>query len=389
MSEALYINPDVLLRNIGQSWIVSNPRLRTHVELDSEAAKVFIAMGTLPAKPVEGWIAEFNIGKGKDRTIRGLGRDGLHADHSGLSLESSDKWLSGIQLCDLLKERSLLVANQETATARLKPLSGLFDRESLGTFHQRVGQYLLLDKRVKAHWREWHDQKFSSDGKALLDNPYRAMQEPFFDNYFNKDRIKNFRVLDFGCGNAYYAAKFAERAGHVIGLDNSSELLEIAKKNHGDKKNLELILTRSFEEVLELMAKWGPGSFDLIYLQDTLLLLLQPEMEKPSELLPALFAGFRRLLRPGGSLCAMEPNPSFWLANRYGDSAKPYAIVTEYRNSVFNVAPTLDRLLPVMGKAGLALKDLQHPAPMKSNPNGKYGYQEEFPIWDFFVFVPV
>ncbi|MDD4975382.1 MAG: hypothetical protein PHY93_13570, partial [Bacteriovorax sp.] len=98
---------------------------------------------------------------------------------------------------------------------------------------------------------------------------------------------------------------------------------------------------------------------------------------------------FRRLLRPGGSLCAMEPNPSFWLANRYGDSAKPYAIVTEYRNSVFNVAPTLDRLLPVMGKAGLALKDLQHPAPVKSHSSEKYGYQAEFPIWDFFVFVPV
>ena len=71
----------------------------------------------------------------------------------------------------------------------------------------------------------------------------------------------------------------------------------------------------------------------------------------------------RCLLRAGGSFCAMEPNPSYWLAGRYGDPAQPYAVVTEYRNPVFNVAPTLDRLLPVMAQAGFALKDLRHPGP--------------------------
>jgi hypothetical protein len=85
----------------------------------------------------------------------------------------------------------------------------------------------------------------------------------------------------------------------------------------------------------------------------------------------------------------MEPNPIFWLASRYGDPLKPYAIVTEYRHPVFNVAPTLDRLLPVMASAGFALKDIQHPAPSTAEPKADMGYQSEFPIWDFFVFVPV
>ena len=60
----------------------------------------------------------------------------------------------------LLKDRCLLVSRQESARARLRPLQNLFDRDSLGGFHQRVGQYLLLEKRVRARWRKWHDKKF-------------------------------------------------------------------------------------------------------------------------------------------------------------------------------------------------------------------------------------
>lgn len=384
-----FINPDSFIRNVNQSWIISNPRLRTHVELDEKSAKSFIALGELKEASNEKWINEFSHSRGRDRTLRGIGRYGLHADHSGFAEEATAQWIEGEALVQLLKDKALIISNTSEIKAKLKPLAGLFDRDNIGTFHQRVGQYLMLEKRVKAHWREWHDQKFSHDGKTLLESPYHVMQEPFFDKYFNENRVENFRVLDFGCGNAFYTAKFAERVKHVIGLDNSSELLEIARNNHGDKKNLELILTKSFEEVLDLMNSWEPGSFDLIYLQDTLLLLLQPEMEKVSDLLPQLFSGFRRLLNSKGTLCAMEPNPSFWLANRYGDESNPYAIVTEYRNPVFNVAPTIDTLLPFMSNAGFALKDLQHPLPEEKRAEDRYGYQNEFPIWDFMVFVPV
>ncbi|MFM9999160.1 MAG: class I SAM-dependent methyltransferase [Burkholderiaceae bacterium] len=273
--------------------------------------------------------------------------------------------LGGAALFGLLKDRCMLVSRQESARARarLRPLQNLFDRDSLGSFHQRVGQYLVLEMRVRAHWREWHGQKFSHYGSALLDNAYRLMQEPCFDGYFTKERLEGWRVLYFGCGNGYYTAKFAARGAQVLGLGNTAELLEIARANHGAAPNLELALTRSFEEVLDLMAAKVAGSFDLVYPQDTLPPLVQPEFSEASPLLPALFAGFHRLLWAGGSFCAMEPNPSCWLAGRYCDPAQPYAVVTEYRNPVFNVAPTLHRLLPVMAQAGFALKDLRHPSP--------------------------
>jgi len=397
--EALYfVNPDALLRMVGPAWVLSNPRLRTHVGLDAAAAQALVAAGAGGPESEAVWTSALEGGSGCDRTRRGLGQDGMHADHSGLAEADGLPSLGGAALFGLLKDRCLLLSNQESARARLRPLQNLFDRDSLGRFHQRVGQYVLLEKRVRAHWREWHDQKFSHDGSALLDNAYRLMQEPFFDGYFTKERLEGRRVLDFGCGNGYYTAKFAARGAQVLGLDNASELLEIARANHGAAPNLELALTRSFEEVLDLMAAKEAGSFDLVYLQDTLMLLLHPEFSEASPLLPVLFAGFRRLLRAGGSFCAMEPNPSYWLAGRYGDPAQPYAVVTEYRNPVFNVAPTLDRLLPVMAQAGFALKDLRHPGPPSalahSGPTGGtaaqggHAYQAEFPIWDFFVFVP-
>lgn len=385
--ETFHINPDVILRFKAGSWIISNPRVRTHVELENKGAEVFVSACESAGVAEEEWSVSLRNCKGRNRTQRFIGKNGLVADHSCF-LEKGDEWVDAGSLFSLLRNTGMLIKIPEEALAHVRELTGLFDRENLGTFHQRVGQYLLLGRRSKEPWREWQNQKFSEDGLSLLDTPYRKLQEPFFDSYFSADRVKGLRVLDFGCGNAYYTSKFAEHGASVVGLDNSVELLEIARGNHSDKQNMQLVHTSSFDEVIDLMLTWDQGSFDLIYLQDTLLLLLQPETGPPSKQLPDLFKGFRRLLSPQGTLCAMEPNPVFWLANRYGDASGSYAIVTEYRNSVFNVAPTIDKLLPVLADAGFALKDIQHPYPAVSGSSERDDYYSEFPIWDFFVFIP-
>ncbi len=385
----MHVNPDVFLHVADSAWIASNPRLRTHVELNDQAVMALVRVGAARDADQAGWRAVLEGCEGRDCTSRRTGENGLVADHSGYSRLGSSRWLTGSELFDLLSRTWMLVADHEAAMAPAQPLTGLLDRVNLGTFHQRVGQYLLVDRRAKQPWREWQNQKFSTDGRSLLDTPYRRLQEPFFDSYFSVDRVKGRRVLDFGCGNAYYTAKFAERGAEVIGLDNSPELLEMARSNHGEQPGLQLILTRSFEEVLQLLSTWEDGHVNLIYLQDTLLLLLQPESGPPSPLLPDLLAAFRRVLRVGGTLCAMEPNPVFWLAGRYGDPANPYAVVTEYRHPVFNVAPTLDRILTTTAAAGFALREVRHPAQVTADGQDASGYPSEFPIWDFFVFVPI
>lgn len=392
MSEApdrYYINSDVLVRPVGSAWIVSNPRLRTHVELTPQALVAVVGGGAPFHMPADAWLQRLQSTKGRDRTRRGIGETGLMADHSGYQSEGTTPWLTGNRLVELLTATRVLVASRDSAMSPIRPLNSLLDRESLGTFHQRVGQHLLVDRRMREPWRAWQNQKFSTDGSSLLDTPYRHLQEPFFDSCFSAEQVKDLHILDFGCGNAYYTSKLAERGARVVGIDSSPELLAIGRANHGRRAGLELILTTSFEDVIERLSGWDDGHFDLVYLQDTLLLLLQPETGVPSPLLPKLFAGFRRLLRPGGRLCAMEPNPVFWLASRYGDPSNPYAVVTEYRHPVFNVAPTLDRLLTFTAAAGFALRDLRHPAPIAPDDPGASGYAFEFPIWDFFVFVPI
>lgn len=384
----LSLNPDAILRLKGEKWIISNPKLRTHVELASEASKLLFE-SSQKTKTAEEWMTGLSEVKGKDRSRRGIGAKGLVSDHSCFLEQESDKWLSGKELFDLLVRSRVLISDYEQSLSAIKPLSGLLDKESLGSFHQRVGQYILLERRAKEPWREWQNQKFSLDGKNLLENSYKFVQEPFFDKYFTSEYLKNKKVLDFGCGNAYYSAKLAQNGAQVLALDNSQELLTIAQENHGHLKNLELKRTDSFEEVISLLDSFGPESFDLIYLQDTLLLLLKPETEAPSNMLPAVFKCFNRILKKDGKLCAMEPNPIFWLCGRYGESQKPYAVITEYKNPVFNVAPNLDVLTSFMSENKFALLRLIHPETTSPSKNADFGYQSEFPMWDFYEFIPL
>ncbi len=384
----LFVNPDAFIHVVDDAWVISNPRVRTHVELTAAGVAALAGNRADAAIAQDTWSGRLRDVTGRDRTRRGIGEQGLVADHSGLRLDAAAPWLGGAALVDLLVARRILINTAAAGLAAAQPLANLLDRERLGTFHQRVGQYLLVDRREREPWRAWQNQKFAADGRTLLDTPYRRVQEPFFDQFFTTERVRGLQVLDFGCGNGYYTAKFAQRGARVVGFDNSAELLAMARANHGGLAGLELVMTPSFEDVIARLAVMGEGSVDLIYLQDTLLLLLQPEAGPPSPALPNLLLALRRVLRHGGTLCAMEPNPVFWLASRHGAPDRPYAVVTEYRHPVFNVAPTLDRVLAVMSAAGFALSELKHPDSLTTDgPDA--GYLSEFPLWDFLVFVPV
>jgi SAM-dependent methyltransferase len=384
MAESAYFNPDALLRYSNNAWLVSNPRLRTHVEVDPATIGVISAFAG--GRDTQQWCQALKDCRGWDRTAAYCGEYGLHADHSGLNQERKSP-SKGNDLFDLLRKRYLLVASPLESRAALAPLANLLDREHLGNFHQRVGQHVLLEKRIREPWRAWQDQKFSPDGRELLPGNYQHVQERFFDDYFGKQTLAA-TIVDFGCGNGYFSAKFASMGARVVALDSSSELLDIAQANHKGDPLLEFHLTRTIGDACDLLDSLPAGSCRLVYLQDTLLLLLFPESGRPSLEIPRLLSSFRRVLGADGRLCAMEPNPVFWLAGRYGDPEFPYAIVTEYRRPNFNVAPTLDRVLPVLASAGFALVEYRHPEPTDST-HADYAYIAEYPIWDFYAFSPV
>ncbi len=375
--------PDVLIHLKDGAWMLSNPRARTHVSLNTEAVSLLGSLGLGSDQSV--WIDQLENISGSDCTCLFYGADGLHADHTGIT-KPKGRSVSGKDLFDLLKQRQLLVSvDSEAYQAFFKPLDHVMDRQHLGTFHSRVGQYVTLVERVpmEKRWKWWHDQKFDAQGLSVHENsPYQYIQEAFIQSYFGSMNLKGLRVLDFGCGNGFYSAKLASFGATVIGIDTSLNMIEIARKNH--QSQAEFIHVDSPEEGLKFL-KNLQGSIDLIFMQDVLLLLLRPEDGKPLEGVSDLLFSLRQCLKPKGWLYTMEPNGTFWLAGRYGDNKKPYAIVTEYQNPVFNVAPNLIEIIPVMAKAGFALAKYEHPKPVGMD----HAYASEFCIWDFMGFVPI
>jgi SAM-dependent methyltransferase len=274
--------------------------------------------------------------------------------------------------------------------AFLAPLRSVLDRAHLGTFHERVGQYQALELRLRENWRWWHDQKFTADGLAVKPGPYRSVQGTFWERYYGAQAMNGRTVLDFACGNGYYSAKFAALGARVIGIDTNAELIGLAQRNFGGRATFHAPATN--DESLAILRSLPAESVDLIYMSDVMLILVEEAARGAlREELRALLAEFRRLLAPGGRVEMMEPNSHFWLGGIYGDPARPYTIVPEYRERIFNVAPSIDQYVAAMAEAGFGLVQLLHPA-LEAETDADPALRARataFPLWDFMTFVPV
>ena len=368
------VNPDSFLQLRENNWVLSNPRTKTHVKFSAPAG--FLNYSARYSE--QEWISALENITACDWTEEFFGASGLHVDHTGILQKETN--LSGLELFNLLIRRWLLVKEDlEDYRLYLKVLISPLDRNHLGSFHQRVGQYLTIEKRIGAErWRWWHDQKFTKDGKKVNSGPYQDIQEEYFDKYFNSEKLNGKKVLDFGCGNGFYSNKLANLGAEVTAIDTSEDLINIAKNNCSKDINfIHIDPNQKLEDVLN-------SNYDLIFMQDVLLILMKPENGKELENLDSLLSSLRRLLVKGGKLYTMEPNAVFWLAGRYGDSNNPYAVVTEYQNQVFNVVPTLPEVISKMSNSGFALIEYQHP---KSNIGDQY--VNNFCIWDFMCFIAI
>ncbi|GAA2237758.1 class I SAM-dependent methyltransferase [Streptomyces indiaensis] len=103
-------------------------------------------------------------------------------------------------------------------------------------------------------------------------------------------------VADLGCGPGRVTAYLASRGLSVFGLDLSESMLAIARREH---PGLRFVRGSMLEPDLP------DGSLDGVVSWYSII-------HTPEEHLPALFAGFHRVLRPGGHLllgfqCGDEP----------------------------------------------------------------------------------
>lgn len=108
------------------------------------------------------------------------------------------------------------------------------------------------------------------------------------------------RVLDVGCGTGQTtrdAARLTGPSGHVVGVDLSGAMLEVARRRAGGEPGLPPV------ELLRADAQihpFAPGSFDLVLSRTGAMFFGDPR---------AAFANLARATRPGGRLCLLSWQP--------------------------------------------------------------------------------
>ncbi len=370
-----------------QGWILSNPRTRKHIELDAHGLNMFLKLSA--GADESKWNEGLADAKAWDRS-EFTNAQGLMSDPTGFGDRKTQ--IAGAAVFQQLKNNFIIEESSgKTYQEFLNLKTSILDKNHLGSFHQVVGQFQLIDLRRKDKWRWWHDQKFNPDGMALKPGYYSYIQGHFFDRYFAEANLKNKKILDFGCGNGYYSARFQKFEASVWGIDTSPELIEMAKKNYADRpqNSLEFVCAENEEDCLKRLEALPKNSFDMVYMSDVLLFFFHDlkTHNTLNEALVRLLKAFHAALKPEGRMYIMEPNGCFWLTPWYGTKDRAHTVVTEYRDRLYHVAPTTNTVIHTLGQSGFAVTDLRHPEHKEweegMDPNG-YAFAKAFPVWDFY-----
>jgi SAM-dependent methyltransferase len=119
-----------------------------------------------------------------------------------------------------------------------------------------------------------------------------------FLKYYRKD----FKVLDLGCGNGRLLRWLSKHEfGSYLGVDQSKNLLEIAKKEHPEQKFL-------LGDMTDLEGKIATGSLDVIF-------AIASFHHVPPRLQEKTLKSWKKLLKPGGYIFMTNWNlhqPRFW-----------------------------------------------------------------------------
>src|SRR3990170_1883280 len=145
-------------------------------------------------------------------------------------------------------------------------------------------------------------------------------------------------VLDVGCGTGNYTIELAKRGADVIGIDNSEEMVGLARRKAEGGR-----LKVFFQVADALKLSFPDDSFDLIVSNGLLCFLKEPEK--------ALMEMYR-VLKPGGRLAVGVLNK--WSPWAFFRRIKGLFKDTIYNQAHFISPPELEGLLK---RAGFDVKD--------------------------------
>lgn len=110
--------------------------------------------------------------------------------------------------------------------------------------------------------------------------------------------VRGLRILDLGCGEGGYTRELAKRGAHVVGIDGSSRLIEIARQRTAELKlDIEYFCLNA-----NSLAPLAPASFECVLAAMSLM---------DVEDYDGAVAEISRVLAPGGRLLMSITHPCF------------------------------------------------------------------------------
>jgi SAM-dependent methyltransferase len=163
----------------------------------------------------------------------------------------------------------------------------------------------IAEPNVERLSREWDELARGDALWEVLSDPDRRDGRWQLDEFFASgerevaaalDRARELgrperheRALDFGCGVGRLTRALSQRFSECVGVDVSEEMVEQARRLHGDRPGIEFVVN-----VAPDLRRFESAGFDLVY--SSKVLQHMPSGRQAC----AYVAEFLRLLRPGG-----------------------------------------------------------------------------------------
>lgn len=381
---------DIILRFINGSIVVSNVFVRNHFQISLNVVDLLAFLNSPRTMSevetfVAGQIGNFTVAP---KTCFSLEK-GLVCNPDNLMESDTEQEICFSEanfLIDYMEKIFLVCSDREKYSEYFQIKRSFLDNKHLGNFHQQISSHVM--GKLKWNIDEWWaKQKFEDDFSGIRNNPYKFVQEEFLKNYFSVERVSGKKILDIGCGVGYYDKMLSDRGAFVMGIDTNEKYIEQAKMMYSsDRLKFEHVDINS--DGLKSLDK---GIWDGVLISDVLLFyFVAPNLKNPPVDVVDFMKAVGSMLKPDGNLYVMDPHGVFFLQGWYGAAERPYVIMTEYRNRVFRVVPTLEELSHVFSKAGFLIKEIFEPKisrEMKEYDPRAYHFCSEFPIWWFFNLV--